>query len=175
MIIEIPQVKTLEELRLRLNEVLRELGRQTSTSRAVEVSGLEAVRRINMTALQNKKDHLKLKDLATRYKDLIQNEAGDVKIQTTVSGIEGTVQDAKIFTILRQTASFSGEVECLNGLQSTSSIVESLKVLSSLEAKDYFAGDGSQGITANREFVDYSGYTHNVEIKDGLITLWTVT
>jgi len=162
MIIEIPRVESLEDLRRRINEVLRLIDEKLSEGAITSskpVSGLESRFYADMTILENIKEHSYLEDLARKTQDVIQNISGTAKVQTTFSGVVVQIDGISVFFANASSVTVSGKFEALDGIY----------------GQDYFAGDGSQGITANRSFVDYSGYTHNVEIKDGLITSWTVT
>jgi len=48
-------------------------------------------------------------------------------------------------------------------------------VSGTLQTDGYNSSDGSTGITTTKSWVDNGGNTHDVTVKDGLITAWTVT
>ena len=50
-----------------------------------------------------------------------------------------------------------------------------LDVSGTLQTDGYNSSDGSTGITTTKSWIDNGGNTHDVTVKDGLITAWTVT
>jgi len=228
MIIEIPKVESLEDLRRRINEVLRLIDERLSGGVVASkpVSGLENRFYADMTVLQNIKEHHYLEDLATKIKDIIQNISGTFKVKTTLSTavveacgvpvisvncsttlVSTQIDVRKPINVYRGTAepqywlerdvgairygwyeainvsgyfalcrAQDGVYKCIPFWVDVSAPSLCLRILQdAIQAKGYRSADGSLGVTADRTFVDYSGRTHNVTIKNGLITSWTVT
>jgi len=182
MIIEIPRVKDLEDLRRRINEVLRvingELSREVITSKPM--SGLESRFYSDMTVLENIKEHMELKNLAERIKDQIQNPSGNIVWRVTASSIEGMANNL-VVVITEEAVEFSGEVRCLNGTRATT--ISGLHIYTNnldanvinchnyIDSENYYA-EGYQGQTGTMSWIDGSGNSKSITFRDGLAISW---
>lgn len=228
MIIEIPEVENIEDLRRRINQILRVIDARLSgeTSVSKPISGLESMFHTDMTILQNIREHHYLEDLARKIKDVIQNISGTFKVETTLSTVVVEACGVPVISVNCSTTLVSTQIEVkkpINVYRGTTEpqyIIERdvgavrygwyaaidssgkfavcrmedgvykavplkididapttcLQVLQdAIQAMGYRSADGTVGLTADRTFVDYSGQTHSVTIKNGLITSWTVT